>query len=178
MSASLDGLDAGLADAARALDSAVHASGLQGRFSSTIRTSAEQKRLYDRFLAGQSQFPAVPPGFSTHEYGLAFDYVVSPWDYQPDVGALWLSWGGAWSASDLVHFELPGASAAVSEYARTQLGAQDATKTGFWEQFITGLPISFWPSTLFSLLGIPSDAKKTVTPEQEAYLRELVHKLP
>lgn len=130
MAATLDALDPGLADAARSLDSAVHQSGLQGRFSSTLRTSAEQKRLYDRFVAGQSQFPAVPPGFSTHEYGLAFDYVVSPYEYQTDVGELWKSWGGAWYGSDVVHFELPGATAAVKEYAESQLAPSGEPERG------------------------------------------------
>jgi hypothetical protein len=64
-------------------------------------------------MAGSSEFPAAPPGASAHEFGLAFDYVVEPQEYQADVGALWVSWGGGWAPSDRVHFELPGASAAV-----------------------------------------------------------------
>lgn len=121
MAISLDVLDPGLRDGALALDGAVRESGLQGRFTSTLRTSAEQTRLYRRFLAGASQFPAAPPGASAHEYGLAFDYVVQPYDVQPQLGALWRSWGGGWSQSDAIHFELPGASAAVLEaYNRSQ----------------------------------------------------------
>jgi hypothetical protein len=119
---SLLGLDeaSGLRDAATQLDAAVHASGLRGQFSSTLRTRAEQTRLYKRFLAGQSQFPASPPGGSAHEYGLAFDYVVSPYTYQPDVGQ-WAqaNLGLAWSPNDAVHFEVPGAS----DWAMGQLGA-------------------------------------------------------
>src|ERR1700730_12566584 len=94
---SLHALDPGLRDAALQLDAAVRQSGLQGRFTSTLRTRAEQTRLYRRFLAGGSQFPAVPPGASAHEYGLAFDYVVSPYEVQPQLGAMWLSWGGGWA---------------------------------------------------------------------------------
>ena len=29
-----------------------------------MRTKAEQKRLYDRYVAGRAQFPAAPPGQS------------------------------------------------------------------------------------------------------------------
>jgi hypothetical protein len=54
----------------------------------------------------------APPGSSAHEYGEAFDYLVSPEQYQQDVGLTWVDWGGEWGgAKDVVHFELPGASA-------------------------------------------------------------------
>lgn len=111
MTASLNGLIPELAEAARILDAAVHEAGLTGRFTSTLRTHAEQKRLYDRYQRGEAEFPAAPPGSSAHEFGYAFDYVVSPWDYQADVGAAWESgWedfeGGTWGGSnDPVHFE-------------------------------------------------------------------------
>ena len=111
MAFSFEALDPGLADDARALDSVVYQSGLQGRFTSGLRTRAEQTRLYNRFLAGQSQFPAAPPGASAHEYGWAFDYVVVPEAYQTAVGQFWASFGLGWSESDAIHFELPGASA-------------------------------------------------------------------
>jgi len=42
------------------------------------RSFADQSRLYKRFLAGQSRFPAAPPGRSAHEHGLAWDSVVEP----------------------------------------------------------------------------------------------------
>lgn len=50
------------------------------------RSYAEQDRLYKRFLAGGSSFPAAPPGASAHEHGLAFDSVTPPqhldaWDW-------------------------------------------------------------------------------------------------
>jgi len=111
VTASLNGLVPEMQKAARELDAGVHASGLQGRFTSTLRTYAEQKRLFDRYQRGEAEFPAAPPGTSAHEYGYAFDYVVSPWDYQEDVGAAWESgWeyfeGGTWGGSkDPVHFE-------------------------------------------------------------------------
>ena len=108
MSASLSGLIDELRPYARELDRAVHASGLRGSFTSTLRSHAEQKRLYDRYLRGEAQFPAAPPGQSAHEYGYAFDYLVSPYDYQESAGAYWIDLGGVWHASDAVHFEYPG----------------------------------------------------------------------
>ena len=108
MSASLSGLIPELRPYAEELDRAVHASGLRGSFTSTIRTHAEQQRLYDRYLRGEAQFPAAPPGLSAHEYGYAFDYVVSPYEYQDDAGSYWQDLGGVWSRKDRVHFEYPG----------------------------------------------------------------------
>ena|SRR2546425_9590079 len=108
VTASLNGLIPELAAAARDLDREVHSAGLQGRFTSTLRTHAEQKRLWDRYQRGEAEFPAAPPGQSAHEYGYAFDYVVSPYEYQEDVGAVWKDWGGIYNRSDAVHFEYPG----------------------------------------------------------------------
>ena len=95
--------------------------GLLPRITSTIRSNSEQRRLYNRFLAGQAGYPVAPPGQSAHEYGLAFDMVVSPMEALADVGALWKSWGGGWNGKDAVHFELPGSS----EWARSQGGGGD-----------------------------------------------------
>jgi hypothetical protein len=119
MAASLDGLVDELRDAARELDAAVWASGLQGRFTSTYRSHAEQQRLYRAFISGRHNFPVAPPGSSAHEYGEAFDYLVTPSEYQSDVGETWRSWGGVWAgAADVVHFELPGASARAAARGR------------------------------------------------------------
>jgi D-alanyl-D-alanine carboxypeptidase len=110
MGANIDNLVEELRGPCRDLIAACFAAGLQPRLTSTLRSYAEQKRLYRRFLAGQAGFPVVPPGFSAHEYGEAFDLVVTPMDALADVGYTWQSWGGAWSERDAVHFELPGAS--------------------------------------------------------------------
>src|SRR5713101_1048042 len=107
MGASIDGLVDELRDAARELDAAVWRAGLSGRFTSTLRSRAEQERLYRAYISGRHPFPVAAPGFSAHEYGEAFDYVVSPASYQEDVGYTWQQWGGR---ADVVHFELPGAS--------------------------------------------------------------------
>ncbi len=45
---------------------------------SGYRTFAEQERLYRRYLAGLSAFPANPPGNSAHEFRMAFDSVLPP----------------------------------------------------------------------------------------------------
>jgi hypothetical protein len=64
--------------------------------------------------------------------------VVSPLEALADVGATWIQWGGGWSGSDAVHFELPGAS----EYARTLGGVgQEQKPLGRWiDQFFGGIP--------------------------------------
>jgi hypothetical protein len=75
-----------------------------GQLTSTRRTRAEQTQLYAAFLRGESRFPALPPGHSKHELGLAFDYV-APIAILRQMGALWQSVGGGWSESDAIHFE-------------------------------------------------------------------------
>jgi hypothetical protein len=116
MASSINDLVPELVDAANALLRAASAAGLQPRITSTIRTNAEQTRLYRRFLAGNQSYNVAPPGQSAHEYGLAFDLVVSPLSALEDVGRYWLDLGGGWSNFDAVHFEYPGAS----EWARSQ----------------------------------------------------------
>lgn len=81
--------------------------GPAAQVTSVRRSRRQQELLYRRFLAGQSQFPAAPPGTSKHERGLAFDV------YSPDaallrrLGAIWESWGGVWGGrfKDPIHFE-------------------------------------------------------------------------
>ena len=86
MAASLDGLVDELRDPARELDALVARSGLSRRFTSTYRSRSEQERLYRAYIAGRHSFPVAAPGSSAHEYGEAFDYLVSPYEYQTDVG--------------------------------------------------------------------------------------------
>lgn len=122
MGGALSDLVAELQEPARALLDAAGSAGLQPRITSTIRTRSEQRRLYNRFLAGQAGYPVLPPGYSAHEYGLAFDMVVSPISALADVGYTWQSWGGAWNPGDAVHFEFPGASAWAIEQGKLQPG--------------------------------------------------------
>jgi len=168
MGAHIDSLVPELREPARALLSAASAAGLQPRITSTLRSHGEQKRLYARFLAGAAGYPVAPPGASAHEYGEAFDMVVSPMDYLADVGYTWQTWGGGWNPSDAIHFELPGASARAA--ALIQKVNED---TPWWEQLAAGLPIAFWPSVVFTILGIPSDARKDINPAQEETLRKI-----
>jgi len=82
VSASLSGLIDELRPYARELDRAVHASGLRGSFTSTLRSHAEQKRLYDRYLRGEAQFPAAPLDNPHTNTGTRSITLVSPYDYQ------------------------------------------------------------------------------------------------
>jgi|SRR6516162_1348865 hypothetical protein len=112
MGASLDALDPDLRQGYNELIQVCHLAGLTTTLTSTVRTIREQTYLYKRYLAGASSLPAAPPGHSAHEYGWAFDMVVSPTQWQGNVGRAWeTTWGGTWGGEkDPVHFELPGAS--------------------------------------------------------------------
>src|SRR5260370_14445964 len=114
----LDELVPELRDAAMALVDAAGAAGLLPRITSTVRSHSEQARLYRRYLAGQAGFPVAPPGFSAHEYGEAFDMVVSPMEALADVGYTWQQWGGGGNPADAVHLELPGATARAKQKGR------------------------------------------------------------
>lgn len=83
--------------------------GLQPHVTSVRRTFQDQAVLYDRYRRGLSDLPAAPPGYSKHEYGLAFDMVVAPGYHsaaQAALGALWNRIGGKWYSADPVHFEV------------------------------------------------------------------------
>jgi hypothetical protein len=101
---------------AEALLAALNDAGASPRVTSTLRSVATQKRLYDTYVAGNSKYPAAPPGFSPHEHGWAFDLSVNNDGWLPPAGDLWESWGGTWGGRfrDPIHFELGGAS----EYLR------------------------------------------------------------
>ncbi len=123
---------------ARALVDAAGAAGLQPRVTSTLRSRAEQTRLYRRYLAGLSQFPAAPPGHSAHEYGYALDLVVTPFDTIYDVGAWWQEQGGVWHESDAVHFEYPGFQGARgATRGPSEISLNDV------KDFVATLPVPF-----------------------------------
>lgn len=93
---------------ARLLFDAAARGGLQPRVTSTRRSRSQQAKLYARFRAGQSPYPALPPGLSAHQFGYAFDMVSLD---LADVGYTWQTWGGKWGGkADPVHFEFPGFS--------------------------------------------------------------------
>ena len=168
----LEGLvDELVGPAADLLDAAAGA-GLMPRVTSTRRSSSEQRRLYSRYLAGGAGYPVAPPGFSSHEYGEAWDMVVTPMAALADVGYTWQQWGGGWNPDDPVHFELPGAS----DRARRR-GMEGQNKAPFLVELASSLPFGLSTSLLFDLFGIPTVARKNVTPEQEEYLRSLIQVL-
>lgn len=49
------------------------ANGIRPVVTSTFRSWPEQARLRRRYEEGKSKFPANRPGFSAHNYGLAWD---------------------------------------------------------------------------------------------------------
>jgi D-alanyl-D-alanine carboxypeptidase-like protein len=74
--------------------------------TSVLRTTDEQRALYQTYLRGGSRYPAAPPGHSMHERGRAFDVSAPAWVlYQ--MGRLWEWWGGRWGGrgGDPIHFE-------------------------------------------------------------------------
>lgn len=81
--------------------------------TSARRTRAEQQRLYNRWLRGQSPFPALPPGSSSHELGMAVDLARINVDAATDpllrqLGKAWQEAGGHWAGDgDPVHFAAP-----------------------------------------------------------------------
>lgn len=75
------------------------------RVTSSYRTRAEQTRLYRRYLAGLSRFPAAPPGRSKHEHGRAIDLYAGD-ETLRRLGAAWEAAGGKWGGErDPIHFE-------------------------------------------------------------------------
>jgi len=107
---SLSGLIPELRPFAEQLITIAGSNGLQPRVTSTRRSFSSQARLYKLYLAGRSAYPVAPPGTSAHEFGYAFDLIVTPLEWLTGLGSLWESWGGKWGGrfNDPVHFEYPG----------------------------------------------------------------------
>jgi D-alanyl-D-alanine carboxypeptidase-like protein len=122
--AGLNSLDPDFRPWAESLVQAAAVAGLNPRVTSTRRSLAEQTRLYRQWLSGARPYPVARPGTSAHEYGLAFDLVVSPLAMLGEVGALWQSWGLSYGGErDPVHFEMAGAS----QWAREQIAPAEPT---------------------------------------------------
>src|SRR5260370_9500259 len=85
-----------LQEAARQLVQAAGEAGLQPRVTSTRRSATQQARLYRSRLSGLSPLPAAPPGTSAHEFGYAFDLVVSPFEALSAVRYTWQRCGAVW----------------------------------------------------------------------------------
>jgi len=150
LSADIDALIPEFQPYARALVDLAGRAGLQPRVTSTLRTHPEQKRLYDRYLAGLQQFPVAPPGHSAHEFGFAVDIVLSPFDYLADLGQIWKDAGGKWGASDPVHFEFPGFD--WRDFAGTTEGASDTVT--LWDLIGTASWFTSLPGALLELAHI------------------------
>lgn len=128
MSSSIRSLQPDLQPWAQALVDAAGQAGLLPQITSTLRTHAAQERLYRRYLAGMQPYPVARPGTSAHEFGWAFDMVVTPMTALPDVGATWEDWGGVWgghprrkgSSYDPVHFEWPDWRSLVGNFEQVQ----------------------------------------------------------
>jgi peptidoglycan LD-endopeptidase CwlK len=103
----------------------LNAKGIDAKIISGYRTYEEQSVLYAKYKNGGAQ--AAPPGYSNHNFGLAFDigifedgkYLEASELYREagqvgkDIG---LIWGGDWSNSDEPHFEFrPQWAATLSE---------------------------------------------------------------
>lgn len=70
--------------------------------TSTYRSYSDQLQLW--LNRSRNPYPVAPPGRSYHQYGRAFD-VSAPPRVLHQLGAIWRSWGGTWSASDEIHFQ-------------------------------------------------------------------------
>src|SRR5207245_3122297 len=173
MRASLLALDPDLRDAAQSLLDAAGAAGLQPRITSTLRSHSEQRRLYSRFLAGQSGYPVAPPGQSAHEYGWAFDMVVSPLEALADVGFTWQSWGGGWNPADAIHFELLGASDLAKQQPSTLAASPVGETVRSWAEWFDTLP--WWASVALPASLMTSRKLITYADVQRVALKFGVH---
>jgi len=74
--------------------------------TSTRRSRQEQTALYQAYLRGESRYPALPPGRSAHERGVAIDIYASD-QALAYAGAIWQSAGGRWGGpiGDPIHFD-------------------------------------------------------------------------
>lgn len=97
------GMQSWLAPYAGWLLQLLSANGIRYTINSVYRSRAEQQALYDRYVRGLAKYPVAVPGTSKHELGLAMDINTFP-DVNAQLGRIWVSMGGRWSASDKVHY--------------------------------------------------------------------------
>ena len=169
MSASISQLIPELQPFARDLVDAAGAAGLQPRITSTRRTSAEQARLYRRYQQGLNPYPVAPPGTSAHEFGFAFDMMVTPADALPDVGAYWKANGGVWGGefNDPIHFEYPG-------FKQRDSGILEVVGSHVrsWAEFIDQLP---WYVSLAMPTALLTEPKNENIESAAARVMDWVH---
>lgn len=113
-----DGLAPELAWTIWWMDRVTSSAGYPLRVSSGYRSTAAQAALYDRWIRGESPYPAAKPGTSQHELGRAVDLVWEKTGTREPFQGAWkalgrlgervgLVWGGRFSVYDPIHFELP-----------------------------------------------------------------------
>lgn len=73
------------------------------RVTSAYRSYSDQLQLW--LNRSRNPFPVAPPGQSYHQYGRAWDMVGDRATLHA-LGRIWISWGGRWSPSDEIHFEV------------------------------------------------------------------------
>lgn len=74
--------------------------------TSRFRSVAKQAALRRKWETGKSRFPAARPGLSMHNYGFAFDAVVTQGGTQADLGKIAKRHGLIWAGKkDKVHFD-------------------------------------------------------------------------
>lgn len=160
MSANIDALIPEFQPYAAELVRLAGQAGFQPRVTSTRRSSSEQKRLYDRYLAGQSTLPAAPPGRSAHEYGYAIDIALADPQDSFDLGDLWTSNGGIWSPKDWVHYEYPGFRQVAGSATGPVAGAGIYKLVDFLSSFVPYLGEAQLLDAVIAFFGIdplPSD---------------------
>lgn len=119
----LAGLDPRIRPYAYGFVNALAEAGVPVTITSGRRSSLKQRQLWEKAQRGESGgLPALPPGRSLHEHGLAFDLVVTgiprprargdPYaDLYGALGAFWKQLGGEWGGDapigyDPVHFQM------------------------------------------------------------------------
>lgn len=106
MSASIAQLAEGTRQRVEAWRGSLRDAQIPHQVTSTRRSRAEQTRLYERFLRGESDLPAAAPGTSLHELGRAVDVVFETEDDLLDAVTLAEDFGLRWGGDDdPVHFE-------------------------------------------------------------------------
>ena len=153
MATGLRSLESWLQPAAIQLVNIAASAGLRPQVSSARRSHAQQALLYRRYLAGQSRFPAAPPGNSMHELGLAFDLKVNDESQLTDLGQVWESnMGGIWGGhfKDPIHFEAGGD---LSDY-QVGVAAQRAQDAIIAAPVPPGAPNSTSFDAMYSLLRL------------------------
>jgi hypothetical protein len=177
---SLDALIPELIQPAKALVELAGRAGVLPQVTSTLRSHAEQERLYRRFRQGLNPYPVAPPGSSAHEYGYAFDMIVQGEQNQSDLGLVWQQWGGVYGGvGDPVHFEYPGFSLSDHQIPpQTQTGTADSFQRGAASvadtllSFVPGLGQAEMAAFLVQVFGLSHSTAIEILASPMSWLQE------